>query len=91
MSTNGQPPAPQTPRMPWGVYLDGAAVDFEKVAGGYVEAVFTPIAVDAGGRVGLMPPQVRVRFSPEGWATFCRLVADSAPIQVAQRIPPQAA
>lgn len=73
--------------MPWGVYLDGAAVDVEKIGAEY-EVVFTPIAVGSG-RVAMMPPQIRVRFSAEGFATFCQLLADNAPIHVAREMPPE--
>jgi hypothetical protein len=75
--------------MPWSINLDGAAVDIEPLDDGEAELVLTPIAVGAG-RVAMMPPQVRVRFGPEGFETFCGLVAQArSPIQVARVLPPE--
>lgn len=88
MSENGQP---SVPRMPWGIHLDGAAVDVNPLAAGQIEVVLTPIAI-ADGRVAMMPPQVRVVFSDEGFARFQEIVAAGgrrSPIHLARALPPE--
>lgn len=78
------------PTVPWNIDLVQCVRHFTRLPDGAVVLHFTPAQQLPNGMAAVMPPQVRVRFSPDQWEMFKREVENDgqvSDIAVAREIP----